>query len=445
LDRYCVDLNDNLFVPGDTILFFFGAENQNGLWSYWSEFTGHTFSRSEAANDPMEFQVLPAVSGEAGDDILYVDKYDGLGAQPYFDTSFEFLQIEKGVDRYDVRAPSTLMVSNGPDSRANVITQLIPSYRKIIWNSGDLQAGTTLGCPFNGSAKDSNATMLYEFLSEHTNTNGCGIYLSGDDIAAELSAPTTGPGAAFLKSEFINFVLTSDDHRYQGLLISSDQQQGHPVSPLSVGTPGSMFDHTGAGGFRDTLVVYGGCPNINDFDVMQAIGYATCEMTYMDSQLAYDQSVVAQSSINSHDTPVRVVLSGFSYHFIRDDRPAGIPDRVEHLTHIIRYLANIIDDPTHIGTSPAFANSLAQNYPNPFNPSTTIKYSIQERAHVSLKIYNVAGQLVKTLVNGEMKPGAYAAQWHGRSDAGNPVSSGVYFYKLVTKDFTATKKMILIK
>jgi flagellar hook assembly protein FlgD len=92
-----------------------------------------------------------------------------------------------------------------------------------------------------------------------------------------------------------------------------------------------------------------------------------------------------------------------------------------------------------------YSNSLAQNYPNPFNPITTIKYSVKEKAHVSLKIYNVAGQLVRTLVNSDKNGGAYTETWNGRTNAGDPVSSGVYFYKLVTKSFSMTKKMVLLK
>jgi FlgD Ig-like domain len=87
----------------------------------------------------------------------------------------------------------------------------------------------------------------------------------------------------------------------------------------------------------------------------------------------------------------------------------------------------------------------AQNYPNPFNPSTTIEFTVRERSKVSLKIYNVAGQLVRTLVDGDRAPGAvHKVAWDGRNDAGTTVSSGVYFYKLVTSDFTQTRKMVLL-
>jgi hypothetical protein len=88
---------------------------------------------------------------------------------------------------------------------------------------------------------------------------------------------------------------------------------------------------------------------------------------------------------------------------------------------------------------------LGNCYPNPFNPSTTIEYAIKEQAHVSLQIYNVSGRLVKTLMDREASPGVYAILWEGRDNKGNQVSSGVYFYRLVTKGFTQTKKMVLLK
>lgn len=90
---------------------------------------------------------------------------------------------------------------------------------------------------------------------------------------------------------------------------------------------------------------------------------------------------------------------------------------------------------------------LEQNYPNPFNPMTRIKYSIAERGHVTLRIYNAAGQLVRTLVDEEQAPraGGFTASWDGKSGVGKPVTSGVYFYRLTTEDFSQARKMILLR
>ncbi|MFQ5603745.1 MAG: choice-of-anchor D domain-containing protein, partial [bacterium] len=88
---------------------------------------------------------------------------------------------------------------------------------------------------------------------------------------------------------------------------------------------------------------------------------------------------------------------------------------------------------------------LDQNYPNPFNPSTTITFAVPETDEVTLAIYNLRGQLVRTLVSGVVAAGRHSVVWDGQSLQGIPVASGTYIYKLFTKNFVATKKLILTK
>jgi hypothetical protein len=88
---------------------------------------------------------------------------------------------------------------------------------------------------------------------------------------------------------------------------------------------------------------------------------------------------------------------------------------------------------------------LAQNYPNPFNPSTTILYDIPKSGTVSICIYNVQGQVVRTLLDGDKPAGSYRIVWDGRSDQGTFVATGVYFYRIVAGDFTSTRKMLMLK
>ena len=94
---------------------------------------------------------------------------------------------------------------------------------------------------------------------------------------------------------------------------------------------------------------------------------------------------------------------------------------------------------------PVVATELHGNYPNPFNPETTISFSVKDKGHVKVNIYNVKGQLVKTLVNDNMNAGKHTIVWNGRDNAGKAVSSGVYFYKMSAGKYSSTKKMIMMK
>ncbi|UCE17138.1 MAG: T9SS type A sorting domain-containing protein, partial [Gemmatimonadota bacterium] len=84
--------------------------------------------------------------------------------------------------------------------------------------------------------------------------------------------------------------------------------------------------------------------------------------------------------------------------------------------------------------------SLAQNYPNPFNPVTSIHYSVAGNVRTTLKVYNVLGQELATLVDKVVEPGHYSVTW----DASD-VASGIYFYRLDAGDFSDTKRMVLMK
>ncbi|MCH7962944.1 MAG: MBL fold metallo-hydrolase [Bacteroidetes bacterium] len=89
--------------------------------------------------------------------------------------------------------------------------------------------------------------------------------------------------------------------------------------------------------------------------------------------------------------------------------------------------------------------SLAQNYPNPFNPGTTIEYSLAHASSVVLKIYDVLGNKIRTLVNASQIAGRKTVAWNGRDDKGERVKSGIYFYELAAENTVQVKKMILIK
>ena len=136
--------------------------------------------------------------------------------------------------------------------------------------------------------------------------------------------------------------------------------------------------------------------------------------------------------------------------FIHTDPAAGgtaLPARAQLLKDVLLYFGIEGDSDNVSGTENIpgirFATS---NYPNPFNPSTTIKYSMPKAGHLTLNVYNVRGQLVKTLIDGNRPAGAdQTIVWDGTNNQGSNVSSGVYFYEARTGGEVTVQKMALVK
>ena len=91
------------------------------------------------------------------------------------------------------------------------------------------------------------------------------------------------------------------------------------------------------------------------------------------------------------------------------------------------------------------ATKLFNNYPNPFNPETTISFNLAEQGFVTIEVFNIRGQKVKTVVKDAFVPGHHSVVWDGTDRKGNPVSSGMYFYRMNSQDHFSTKKMLLLK
>ena len=122
---------------------------------------------------------------------------------------------------------------------------------------------------------------------------------------------------------------------------------------------------------------------------------------------------------------------------LEDDNSPAFKQGIENLEHL---LASLIPKET----------ALLHNYPNPFNPETWIPYQLAQSAEVTLTIYDMNGRLVRHLAMGHQAAGMYrsrsrAAYWDGRNQLGEPVASGLYFYTLTAGDFTATRRMLILK
>ena len=148
---------------------------------------------------------------------------------------------------------------------------------------------------------------------------------------------------------------------------------------------------------------------------------------YSNSAMNLEKSFVIQTEVMS---PARLAQYGLQQF---DTRNAS-----DHLPKVSDYSINKSTDVTNNDIPINF--TLEQNYPNPFNPTTKIKYSIPEQSLITLKVYDMLGNEIATLVNEEKSVGNYEVEFNAES-----LSSGIYFYKLQTGIFIQTKKMILIK
>ena len=89
--------------------------------------------------------------------------------------------------------------------------------------------------------------------------------------------------------------------------------------------------------------------------------------------------------------------------------------------------------------------NLSSPVPNPTKGIVKISYAVPKTSRVNIRVYNCLGQVVRTLVDEEQKPGVYTINWNGKDDEGRQLSAGIYFYQMISDDFVGTKKAILLK
>jgi len=200
------------------------------------------------------------------------------------------------------------------------------------------------------------------------------------------------------------------------------------------------------------LTLNGGCPTLRAFDGAAAAGTAVVTHQYRAGATAGLGSVVMNASAALHRN---TIWMGFGWMDLRDP-PGAVPGTPE-LTLMQKILSGVLPvncirnpDPTDAGGEPGadavpHVTALHANVPNPFNPTTKIAFDVARAGAVRLQIFDVAGHAVKTLVDGATPAGRHEVSWSGLDDAGRRVSSGVYFYQLVTDGFSQTRRLALLK
>jgi type IX secretion system substrate protein len=431
-DEFGFDLPDeNFFYPGDVIHYYFES---------WDELDGG-YESSTLPNDLTGFGVfdtgpltyasafkcrgLPTMFDDAGDQpsILFWNDFANRGGQQEWHGAFESLGLFAGVDSdlYYTMGPSS-GVGNGIGGRS-AFGQLL-GYDAIVYSSGDLTSFTISNQNFVDDAGDDTG-VINSWLESGNKL----FFATGDDIATDLE--DQGGIAATLLSASFGVLLGGND--VGGFL-------GNDTAPLVTPVIGNSV-------FFNTVdwVAYGGCNGINTFDAVTPL--TGCE------QLAYfndGTTSYAAATRNENASLSTVVYLPYDLMNVRSPmkalQPAALAARAQVLEEVLFNAGGIASDPQNaVGADlPVFAFG-AENYPNPFNPITKIEFSLPTAGKVSLKVFSVRGELVKTLINEVRPAGTDHIMWDATSDQGKRVSSGVYFYQLNTADNSIVKKMTVVK
>jgi len=188
---------------------------------------------------------------------------------------------------------------------------------------------------------------------------------------------------------------------------------------------------------------------VNEYGVMRWVSGAC---NYLDHQLQLFENLGINHAIWNWESSWEEYIeevSAFNFRFGPDPNNTEYVESSDLLTVIKKYWKKNTFRPTGVeqNDSEQFPNSftLEQNYPNPFNSETQISYEVAEHAQVILRIINLRGQQVRTLVNEKKPIGIYEVMWDGKNDNGQRVASGVYLYRLESRDFIQTRKMVVLQ
>ena len=168
--------------------------------------------------------------------------------------------------------------------------------------------------------------------------------------------------------------------------------------------------------------------------------YSVNGLEFAETTLNYDGTLKYTFDINTVSEGDSIE---FYFTFNNNGTEEREPANTNYLLHVENLSITTIKDENNNVIPTEF--ELSQNYPNPFNPNTIIKYNIPQKSFVSLKIYDMLGREIKSLVNSEKEPSTYNVEWNGTNNFGQRVASGAYVYQITAGDFIQTKKMVYLK
>ncbi len=431
------DLPDTgFFFPGDMFHYYFKAQDNlagdigttylPGDTTGFSFFPGHPDYRSNTMYEAYKIDALPTMhSATAGDQptlLFWDDSQDRANQNEWF-MALDNLGYRQGID-FDIycnNGPSS-GVGNGLGGRTNELK--MAGYSTMMYTSGNLGTFTFSNGDY---AQDpgNDIAVVDAWLS----LGGKNMFATGDNIIQNLS--NSGVNGVAFRDKW--FSVTFDDPNLGSLIA----QVAPRVAPITV---------AGAPVLSRPYIAFGGCDGgINDFDAVTAVAPAVRIGAFTTAAGATINPYAAAIYNNVVANTARVVFMPYDLMYIYNigTNPGTRPVRADILQDILAFFGQLPGG-TAVGVTPD-AVFTARNFPNPFNPSTKIEFTLPRAGQVELKIYNVRGELVKTLLDQNMDAATHSVVWDGRNTTGQSVSSGVYFYSLKAGSYEKMEKMTLVK
>jgi hypothetical protein len=290
-----------------------------------------------------------------------------------------------------------------------------------------------------GQVFTSSASGYEAVVADSLGTGGSFTLWAVDDSAATFFVPT-GYVAADISHDQPLIWLLGPEGQSEFKLDSTNESLSRALilsSPYPVIRTG-LDPNAVQAGLAHSLSIYPDNPLTSTNQVI--IRYDDADLKLGDSLLGDESTLAVYHWV---DGSTGWVMIGGKVDTVDNAIYAPISETGVYAAFTTNIITGIEDDER--GDILPYQFELSQNYPNPFNPMTTIEYSLPERAQVTIEIFNVLGQRVRTLVNDTKSSGSYRIEWNGSDDAGRPVSTGVYLYRFQAGDVVQTKKMLLIK
>jgi len=439
-DTWYFDLPDeNFLYPGDQVHYYFEADDSVDGDLQTTRMTGQAGGSIEGFDDPdflawdanYQMRALPTITEDPNNPgeylipkVLFWNDFGDRGGRDQWHNAFRNLGFVPGIgyDTYMTQGPSS-GVGNGLGGRATAAQ--LQYYTELCYTVGDLDVFTMGYQAYDQDASDDIAQLTL-WLSGGDKD----MFLTGDGLIQDLA--NADPATLEFMEAFVSVRFDNRDIRP---LIDGQ------TAPVVLKTAETVFQNI------SSWIAYGGCRIINQFDATTPINTATRQAEFADANGTSGAYGYSAATLNLAANNNRTVHLPYDLMYVMND-PAdiagGLSARVRVLEDVLSYFG-VEGDDNEISDVPVAQKFTVSNYPNPFNPSTKIAFTMPQRGHLTLKIYNVRGELVRTLIDEVREAGADHIMWDGSSNQGSQVSSGVYFYEARTGGEVKVEKMALVK